>query len=376
MSDEITPVFGLTKSQLLPIVQGLGGAAGDAFEVVVSRQLPAEDWGGACEPVVLAFTFTTPAGEARAAEVFAKRYQHPGPREAKHYAWLSQLGAPVPNYYGRAAGPDEREVLFLECIDAPNQDRQVYLDPAACRSFFTTLARFNATRPPEGLRHLLPQQDWALRLGPTGAWNDRRGYWPAGRVLGRIRAHEQEAPRDDALGRFCTGPQEHLRAIALGAERLAGPIGHMETGPVHDDFRAAQTGWRRSPRELVVYDLEFLGLGPRFHDVATVLGEPDEEQTFCLPRPELARLYLQEYARAGGEAPPLAQFLAEVRLLHLAHRLSVLGWWLGYVYHAEGEPGQSEQQKAKMVAARRDELYAWLRFLLAGVTLSKGAVSP
>ena len=362
-----TPVFGLTREQLRPIVENVAGERVCSFDIAISRTLPAEQWGGACEPAIVEFTFGSRVGSPGVATVFAKRYHNPGPREALHYAWLSRAGAPVPRFYGSILGPEDREVIFLECIDAPNKDAQIYGDEKSCLEFLKSLARFNATRVPEAALSILPRPDWALRLGSTGTWDDHRGYWPTGRVLEEIREHEEAVQCDDRLGLFCRGARAHLQEIAAGAAKLAGPISRMTRGLVHDDFRPAQTGWRRSPREVVIYDLEFVGIGPRFHDAATVLGEPEEDQAFCLSRPEMARGYLEEYARAGGSAPELDTFLHEIRTLHLAHRLSVLGWWPGHVFDEPADPDQSEQEREEDLRRRRDDLCDWLSFLLAGV---------
>jgi hypothetical protein len=98
----------------------------------------------------------------------------------------------------------------------------------------------------------------------------------------------------------------------------------MEVGLAHGDFYPDQALRREQTGELLLVDLEGVGLRPRFFDIGRWIGAPDEIQPRCLPQEELARHYLAERARWGGRAVPLREFLEETRLLALADALMML----------------------------------------------------
>lgn len=145
----------------------------------------------------------------------------------------------------------------------------------------------------------------------------------------------------------------------------------MEIGFVNHDFWPEHTGWRRETGELLIFDLEYVGFGPRFFNVALSIGAPDEVllnappghyPARCQPREELARYYLGRYVHWGGSAVPLDRFLEEIHALWIAHRLSILGWWgdaLGPMDRA-----WTEERKERYLE-KRAGLYTELRILLS-----------
>jgi len=342
-------VFGLKKTYLAPIAEALAGEPVHCFEIQIAKRFPRKEWGGHSEPLLVTVAFTTRSGRAGIDTVLAKRFHSPRFREAHHYTWLSSQTAPVPRFYGAVMAGTGNEILFIEPLNVVRDNDEIFLDKEACCEYLKTLARFNATPTPRSVQGILFRQDWALRLGATGEWGDYRGYWPAIRNLDTIEDHALRFPADDKLARLCRKPEGAIDRLRSWARALVEPIGRMEPGLLHDDVRPFQTGWRSDPRELLIFDFEYLTLGPRFHDVGVCLGALEEDSPLPLPREELARVYLDEYARRGGKQVAISVFLHEARLLSFAHRLSVLGAWLAGLIPGEGN-GKS------LVGQHRDDL--------------------
>jgi Ser/Thr protein kinase RdoA (MazF antagonist) len=148
-------------------------------------------------------------------------------------------------------------------------------------------------------------------------------------VLARIWEHANRSDLGDDLHRFCSERPEGLDALRELAIGLAEPIAGMEVGLLHNDFYPDSVGWRRETDELLVVDLESLGIGPRFYDIARWLGAPDELQHHVSDRSRLAQHCLGEYERWSGRETDPRQFLREARLLWLAGTLTMLFFFLG-----------------------------------------------
>jgi hypothetical protein len=372
MDDTPTPVFELTRSRLKPILDRIAGEPVVWFEVSVD-QVPWEGWGAKAEPILPTFTYRTRSGHEGNATVFAKRYCHPGgPMESHHYTYLEKLGAPIPRFYGALVDPDGREVLFLEHLDAVVDDDRFRKDVDQFRQFLAVTARFNTIQPPSDYLPHLRSQNWHKRLtGPAGTWRWDQKLWPAERILNRIEDGEGNGEAGDALARFCSSPAGNLGQLRTLAKRLVEPVSRMEIGFVNHDFWPEHTGWRRETGELLIFDLEYVGFGPRFFNVALFIGAPDgvlldappgHYPARCQPRDELARYYLEQYVHWGGSPVPLDQFLEEIHVLWIAHRLSILGWWgdaLGPMDRA-----WTEERKERYLE-KRAGLYAELEVLLS-----------
>lgn len=368
-----TPIFELTQSRLKPILDRIAGEPMVWFEVSIEDQMPREGWGAKAEPVIPTFTYRTQSGYVGKTTVFVKRYCHPGgPMESHHYAYLEKLGAPIPRFYGALTDLDGREILFMEYLDAVIDDDRFRKDIDQFRQFLAVTARFNAIRPCSGYMPHLRSQNWRRRLtGPAGTWRWDQKLWPAERILNHIEDCEGNSEIGDALARFCLSPEDNLGQLRMLAKRLVEPVGRMEIGFVNHDFRPEHTGWRRETGELLIFDLEYVGFGPRFFNIAQCIGAPDgvlldappgHYPLRCQSRDELARHYLAQYAQWGGSLVPLDQFLEEIRMLWMAHKLSILGWWgdaLGPM-----DPTWTEECRERYLE-KRAGLYTELRILLS-----------
>ncbi len=106
----------------------------------------------------------------------------------------------------------------------------------------------------------------------------------------------------------------------------------MERGLVSGDFSFENSGPRENG-EFVLLDVEGIGLGARFTDVALLVGRP-EERWPAPPYPTretMAHHYLREYARWRGEAPALEDFLDEARVLWLNWNIGAMAFGVGLI---------------------------------------------
>ncbi|MBT5536307.1 phosphotransferase [Candidatus Poribacteria bacterium] len=261
---------------------------------------------------------TRPTKGSGSLTMLVKRFHTPGEREAAHYAHLHAHGAPIPDLYLAETDATGREILFLEFLEAI-----VDLDPMAgflsnavnFGKFLTAAARLNAIRPSQAYASILRPRN----LG--GTWEEARGSLTA---LVQLAA---AGSLGDAVRR--TVSEMAPGSLVALSHRLEARLAEMPVGLVHNDHDSANTGLRRATGELLIFDLEFVGIGPRFTDVAGALGETDAEQPRCLPRSALAAQYLAAYALAGGDAPSVDTLLGETRDLLMAGTLRMLGWSIG-----------------------------------------------
>jgi hypothetical protein len=361
---ETTPVFGLTKAQLRPIVAEIAGEPVQSFDISAEHKV-AGPYGITAEKVIPTFSYTTRSGRAGSTTVFAKRpYEMlPGHGEAHHYKYLTGLDAPIPRMYAALTDEGDREVLFLEYLDVvtePEPCPRFLNDPVQFPEFVGLVARFNAIQPTEEyavrLRRDIPQ-----RRGASGSgWQERMDE--VGAYLDRIWEHGAKGELGEPLKQLCSGTEATLERLKELAAGLVQPISRMETGFTHNDCYPHCTGYRRESGELLIFDLEDIGFEPRFFDIAPWLGAPDEVQPRCGTREDLARHYLEEYARWGGAPPSLEQFLDESHLLWLTYVFMMLGW---YVHQALAGPSdRTKEDTQEFRRQNRDELHRQLSILL------------
>lgn len=327
----VTDVFGLTREQLRPIVEGIAGAPVESFDVSIDHEVQGP-YGAGAEKLVPTFGYVTKGGGRGEAVVFAKRFYEEltGPREAHHYLYLAHVGAAIPGMYGALRDDQDREILLLEYVDVVTETRESFIaDAQQFPSFLSVLAHFNAIQPSSEYAALL-RSGMAMWQEP---WEARVADAPA--LLHRIWESAEAGELGAALQRTCSSASGALAPLCRLAAQLLELVSHMEVGLVHNDLSLEHVGRRRQTGELLLFDLEDIGLTPRFYDVAGWLGAPDRIETRCAPREELAEHYLAAYARRGGIAPPLTAFLEEIRALWLVSEFSWLQW---YLHEALEEP--------------------------------------
>jgi hypothetical protein len=329
-------VFDLTDAQLRPIVEAATGERVAAFDISVEHQVSAEYYGFAADKLIPTFRYVTPDGRRGRVTVFAKHSHNPDSAEPEHYRFLGQHDVPLPRLYGVLRSPKDRPVLFLEYLDMSELSRGAFT-PNVRFEFLSLIARFNAVRP---------SPEYAVWLGQRRQ-REREEDTSLGGIVDMVWERAGEGGLGEELQRFCsedTDRRERLRALA---ERVTAEAVDMELGLVSGDLSFENTG-RRQSGERVMFDVEGIGLGPRFTDAAGLLGRPDSHWPPA-PYPSrevLVEHYLHEYARWGGDAPRVDQFAAETRVLWLRGEIGSLRFGAGWG-HADSRAPEEQRQASR-----------------------------
>jgi len=307
-------IFGLGLAQLQSILDNIAGDRVISCAAAAGRELQGHR-GYSAEKMIATLSWVTESGRAGETPVFVKWFHRGGPHEARHYEWLSACGAPIARMYGSLLTPDNREMLFLEClshVDAMVPFDEFLLDSGQFLPFVSAAARFNAVRPPAEYVSSLPVWNCAEVLAGGHSVLDSLWARASGGHLGR------------RLADLCAGHAGEVNCVHDAIEKVMGPIGGMETGLCHNDFWPDSTCRHPAKGESVVIDLESVGIAPRFRDIARWLGAAMEGQRSCISPRDAAEFYLREYDRAGGPSLPVSQLLAEAPLLHFAGLVEML----------------------------------------------------
>lgn len=323
MSDEPTPIFGLTTTELWPVVESVAGEAVESFSVAVHEQLPAALQGGDGEYVIPTISYTCSAGRTGTETIFVKRQQRVDleDRESPHYEYLSRYGAPIPKFHGHQEDSEGRQITFLErLVWFEGNEAEFLAQPDRLRKFLAASARFKAVPISDDYADRLGQWDLERTLIPDT-------WLPA---IDSIWAAALRGELGPELERLCTEKEDRVPLLRELASTTLADIQSLPQGLNHCDHRLGNAGWRRGTGEMVFYDLGVF-LGPRFDDVTNYLGgdgviryysSRDHYLPRCISREEAALHFLGEFERAGGGKIPLGDLLAETHTL-----------WLGYIFN-------------------------------------------
>ena len=312
-------VLGLTARQMAPVVDAIAGEPILTFGFDAHNEIEGA-WGysGRESKAILRITYTTRSECQEEVTVFAKRSAKPGAHESRHYEWLADLGVPIPKLYGVVTDADEHEVLFIEFLDCLSEDPPFarYLsEPDSFLEYVALLARFNATPLPPTYRGRFEHLSISGAL-PYGI-SAMEKFWP--------RACNGDY--GDSLLALCSGRPKGLEALVKLAQSLIEPTGNMRSGLCHKDYSPAQIGKRCETGELLVADLASVALAPRFFDAIRIFGAPDAIMPPGWSRRDLAKWYLDQYSRWGGNEVPVSEFLTEVEVLWMAEVFTGIWWW-------------------------------------------------
>ncbi len=345
-----TPIFNLPDSQLQPIVEQLaGGQAVASFSISVDTELEGH-YGYGADKLIPTISYLTRSGQRGTETVFVKLFRKPGQGEVRHYVELATQSAPIPQFYGALTTDDGREMIFLEHLRPVADFMGMLEDEKQFRQFLSVAARFNAISPTPEHAAALPRRDFPRELLEVGP------------VLARIWEHAARGDLGHDLRSLCSERRrERLEALQELAAGLAGPIAGMEVGLLHNDFYPDSVAWRRQTGDLVVVDLESVGLGPRFYDIARWLGAPDELQHHASDRRLLAQHYLGEYEHWTGRETDQHQFPTQARLLWLAGTLTMLFFFLDRSLDGRMDWTDDREEGRRQ---SRAELYTQLNALL------------
>ena len=355
--DSANLVFGLTHTELKPIVAEAAGGAIASFEVAVHDDVTGH-YGYSAKKIIPTVTYRTVSGKRGKVKLFVKLFDGPGPHEACHYEHLTGLRAPVPRLYGAIISSDKKEMIFLEFL-RPVRDLHPFNrfmnDEIGFPAFLRAAARFNAVEPSDDYAALLS----SLTAGDFSNWSEE-----VGQTLGRIWEHASRGDLGEHLQELCASARPKRSALAQRARGLLGPVSNMETGLTHNDFYPDSVGKREATGEWLLLDLESVGLEQRFTDVARWIGPPDAVLPRCFSQRCLAELYLDEYARCGANCPPLPRFLEETRLLWIQQIFDML--WFRLERSLDGRVDWTEDRDEGRRVFRAD-LFQELKGLLTQV---------
>lgn len=346
---EATPIFGLTKAELCPIVEEAAGESVASFEIDAENSQPVA--GGARKQVQApAFDYVTQDGRPGQITIFVKRSPHgpDGPSEKTQYHFLQAHQAPIPRLYGATVDREGKDILFIEHVDKSREALSQH-NMERRREFVGLMARFHAITPSPEYQAWLEQAFWALPQELQKAESLLERTWKSARAgeLGR------------SLQEFCSSRDSSLRQLKSLARHVVDRCLSMPQGLIHTDIASTNNIGRRHSGELVMLDVEWVRMGPRCFDAGKWLGRPAERWPAGIAQAELAQHYLDEYARWGGEPPPLAEFLDDLRVMALAESFRDLNWYwdhgLNWLVPDEGERRNSLY----------DSLYRILTMLLA-----------
>jgi len=315
-----TCVFGLSETQLRPIVEAAVGEPVASFDISIEHQVQG-DYGFAAEKLIPTFSYVTSRGSRGRVTIFAKHSYNPNSPEPEQYRFLGLHDVPLPCLYGVLRSPEGRPILFLEYVDTSDATRPA-LPPEVHFEFLSLMARFSAVNPSPEYRAWLERS-----FQPT-----REQVLALGEAVEDVWEHASRGDLSEPLRQYCSEEKERRVRLRALADRVAAQVVDMEIGLVSGDFSFGNSG-RRANGERVVLDVEGIGLGARFTDVAGLVGRP-EEQWPPAPYPSreaLAEHYLCEYFRWGGAAPSFEQFLAETRALWLNYQIGSMSFGVGLI---------------------------------------------
>jgi hypothetical protein len=235
--------YGLTWDDLQAHLPGYNKHAesqAQAFESYEKQGLH-----GGANSCILTLTYPVVQNQFQSETIFAKKIEDPKMWEAQKYRFLASHGIPTPNLIG-IIQKGETEIIFLEFIPTIGID-------------------FGSTWEVESVLHLAAQLNSLQNLPdffkpvpgmPKAEFDELvRG------VLARI-AQDQALPFKIEVSRW----SEAFQTVQEACRKLP-------TALNHNQFFFQQMGWvqRDNTRQLVIFDLETMTIGPRFFDMSTII---------------------------------------------------------------------------------------------------------
>jgi len=318
-------LFGFPKSQLLPIIECVAGMSVRNFDITIDTidaEVGTDEYGGCGEKSIVTFTCAGADGRERRERVFAKLVDH-GHEESIHYEHLARHNAPIPKTYGILKTEDGRELLFTEYLE-PILTWDDWNSPETHPEYLSAIAQINAITPSDEYQALLTNE--------TSDFVRRALQWGLDLIEPAWERLSDGACGKEAA-RWCVEHRSELPKLRDFARSVIEQYESLPRGLCHREAEAYHAGRRRSSGELLYFDLSTVGIEARFWDVASWCEEPPPDST----RMELARQYLEQYARWGGPTVSVEQLLDETALIVRAQRIR----WLWMMFSDWDETGDS-----------------------------------
>jgi hypothetical protein len=344
-------IFNIPKDRLLSIFSDIVSEKVEDFHVRYEHRKNSEN-GIMGEFRIPTVTCRIASGDITEFTLFVRRRKKAdiGRLQAHHYAFLSNKGVPVPRLYGALPDEQGREVIFLEHLEEiAETEEDFYRDMKNLKEFLELMARFNSVRL---------TVDYAAEIGWDMAERDFTMNWKTWMtwsifVLDYIEKNAEKDLFDERIKRFCRSGEPGINSLKRVALELAYVIPSLTVGYIHGDFLPGNTGWRKDPRELVVFDFEDVLLDTRFYDIAFFIGGWDIEGKHPVTQRELAEIYLENYIRHGGDKINIEDFIREIMLVWYARKLNLWEYlpadMLGAPSYDSGMPGEKREERLDLV---------------------------
>jgi len=315
-------LFGLPKSQLLPIAEVVAGMSVHNFDITIDTidaEPGTDEYGGCGEKCIVTFTCTGMDGREYSERVFAKLASH-GHEDSIHYEHLARHNAPIPKTYGTLKHDDGRELMFTEYLE-PILTWDDWNSPETHPEFLSAIAQINVITPSDEYQALLTN-DFVRRELQYGlnaiepAWECVSNGGCGKDVAQWCAKHRSELPELPDFARFVIEQYESL-----------------PRGLCHRSAEGYHAGRSRSSGELFYFDLNTVGIEAQFWDVASWCQEPP----LYLTRHQFVQQYLAQYARWGGSIVSVEQFLDETAIIVRAQVIR----WLWQMHSAWDETGDN-----------------------------------
>jgi hypothetical protein len=378
-------IFGIAKDKLRPIIAEAVREEVDSFKLSARDHVTAGVLRDGCygrygrygcygcygimgEKGVWNFSYVTKSGQRGEKRIFVKKYYDSLPKEeGYHYRCLEDYDAPIPRLYGTLRDKKGREILFLEYLNVVAEDETSFLkDASKSRMFVQAIARFNGIQPCGDYASYL-EKELKARSGPDD-WEERMEA--VALSLDDIWKRGLAGELGSSVKGLCADHYSKKTKLQARARGLIQLVEGMKKGLCHRDFAHHCTGWRDDV-ELVIFDLEDVGLDARFTDVALLLGAPDASLS---ERQELIEHYLSEYSQGRASNVSLDQFLSETRILWQALTLwhAYLCWWNNGLLDKGAELARLPDAKDNIEETRivyREGIYKRLKTFMERVEL-------
>ena len=204
-------------------------------------------------------------------------------------------------------------------------------------------------------------RDMAYREGYTRNWNTWLPW--SIHILNQIEKYAVSDLLDDTIKKFCQSNQDEIQILKRIALELMHVVPNLPVGLIHGDFLPGNTGWRKTPKELVVFDFEDIVFDTRFYDIAFVLGGWDIEGKHSATQHELAEIYLKTYFQCGGSTIRMEDFTREITMVWYARKLNLWGYLPPDLHGPSYELGAFRNTRQE----RLDAIYESLSMLVSRV---------
>jgi hypothetical protein len=317
--------YDLTWDDLRPALPGFTAGGETAAQAFIAHEK--QGLHGGENSCILTLRYPDAGGVIRSETIFVKHATNAAQFEAAKYRYLASKDFPTPRLLCVVRKGDA-EIVLLEFLPVIGIN---FRDASEVESLLHLAAQLSALPQPQGLlveSPGMPQDEF-----------DRH-----------VHAALVKLAQDRTWG-FEIDVPRWFSAYQVAQEAHAA----MPKAVSHNQFHFQQVGWahRGDNRELVMFDLQTLGLNSRFSDVSGVLrplavfSGRDEVELFTI--------YLERLRQLQRIELGLDEALHEFRLVRVSEECASLQWYLSQL-KPDGEPGVISELPMKMNSLRDDML--------------------